>query len=192
MPAGSIRGHFKLRYRFHAQGAPPERLFAWTRPACEMDFSAFCRGPGFRSGCDRMHSCRRSLRPSSRPAWRSIQLYGSPSRAAGRAKAAAATVHPVTATAKTRTPAKSTEIHFASRARPGKKPFRRCALRMEPVSQLKMPSDAACWHAPGAFVFFSCLFHGRTRRARPRTPPRCSAGPAGLFYRSCARCAAGP
>ena len=71
MPAGSIRGHFKLRCRFHTQGAPPERLFALTRPACEMDFSVFCRGPGFRSGCDRMHSCRRSLRLSSRPAWKS-------------------------------------------------------------------------------------------------------------------------
>ena len=32
MPAGSIRGHFKLRCRFHAQGARQERIFQCFLP----------------------------------------------------------------------------------------------------------------------------------------------------------------
>ena len=32
MPAGSIRGHFKLRCRFHTQGAPSERIFQCFLP----------------------------------------------------------------------------------------------------------------------------------------------------------------
>ena len=68
--------HFFLRSHLYFMKMPPFRLSgmgAYIRAdGGALSVTAFC-APGFRSGCGRTHSCRRSPRPSSRRSWRSTQ-----------------------------------------------------------------------------------------------------------------------
>lgn len=68
--------HFFLRSHLYFMKMPPFRLSGMgahiRADGGALSVTAFC-APGFRSGCGRTHSCRRSPRPSSRRSWRSTQ-----------------------------------------------------------------------------------------------------------------------
>lgn len=65
------RGCFTERRK--AESRMPPDAASRQCPGAIFELRPFCSGPVFRSGCGRMHSCRRSPRPSSRRSWRSTQ-----------------------------------------------------------------------------------------------------------------------